>query len=688
MNVKRPPDDDGKSADDGKAAPIHATQEQALDALLCEAYGASSPPDLSSAILSRLNDYSATSDCASVSDSGIQIAARPSARHASTRRRNRTSKRRYLAVIAAISALAASVAFVFFIRGFDQQTPIATKPTQSGSQQIADTGTTNQTIQQNTANLIVVDSPNDTQSLPNQGQVKPAAEPIRRGVPMIVQNDPSLETNQTDNIESTAQADSPKRTAVRVPIENVASQLQQNWQKYWQATGVTPSTDASAAEVADRMKQILGVQLSADSITNPKGVRNELVSEDVSREIALRWLASVTGNSADRLESNQFSALVDDAASAFRADEPLDERLIQWIRGDSDATSSFYNAFANDGHDSLVRQLASVTMDVDLRCTKCHDAMIEGNGRQESYWSFSSFLLHGLKRSRDGSWSVLAKDQASSKASFYELPDGRQRFTQPAVDATWVSNKPADDIANWANGLKRSPELAHGVVNSIWKMVHGRPLRGHVIDTIVAPHHQLLDDMQQQLAQDLIDSDFDVARTLALVITSPPSHRSVPNALLSKNLLMASDDVVRQSMQTVDAFAAALPIKADLPLSGRLAVAMKSVGGSLKDLEGGDQLLANIGASTSTKNDNRRNNQPTRETSGDDYPAKANQLPVQWLSSIKSYENQVRHLGYLANHENLPQSVMETAEALRDANASEPSKDYLALNRVWWLVRP
>jgi hypothetical protein len=310
--------------------------------------------------------------------------------------------------------------------------------------------------------------------------------------------------------------------------------------------------------------------------------------------------------------------------------------------------------------------------------------LIEGNGRQESYWSFANFLQNGVKRSREGKWSVVSADPLSSKPSFYELPDGRQRLVQAKVDAAWVSSQPADTVALWAKNLEQSPELARGIVHSVWQMVHGRPLRAHVIDTVTAPHHRLLDELQQQLADDLLKSDFDIARTFALALTSPPSHRSIPAPLLAENQLMASADAVRDSMHAVDAFAAARPTHRQTSLRNRLAIAMKSSGRTLNDLDGPNQLLANIASEESASRKRKNANVSNQAIEGFDFPTKADELPAQWLSSIKSYDSRVAHLGYLANQTQLPSAVTEASKVLRETNRDEP----LALQRVWWLIRP
>lgn len=67
-----------------------------------------------------------------------------------------------------------------------------------------------------------------------------------------------------------------------------------------------------------------------------------------------------------------------------------------------------------------------------------------------------------------------------------------------------------------------------------------------------------------------------------------------------------------------------------------------------------------------------------------DFPARASELPVQWLKLIKDERSRVDHLAYLAGMSELPANVQDTVEAMHEAEV-DPS---LLLHRVWWLVKP
>jgi hypothetical protein len=80
-----------------------SNHEQAFDALLAEAFDAASPPDLSSTILSRLDEP------APQLDQAIRVSSR-------SRVGESSSRKRYLGIVAGIAAIAASITVVALVR--------------------------------------------------------------------------------------------------------------------------------------------------------------------------------------------------------------------------------------------------------------------------------------------------------------------------------------------------------------------------------------------------------------------------------------------------------------------------------------------------------------------------------------------------------------------------------------------
>ena len=67
-----------------------------------------------------------------------------------------------------------------------------------------------------------------------------------------------------------------------------------------------------------------------------------------------------------------------------------------------------------------------------------------------------------------------------------------------------------------------------------------------------------------------------------------------------------------------------------------------------------------------------------------DFPGRASDLPVQWLTLIEEEKSQVEHLGYLAGMSDVPGNVLQAADLMRARDISTE----LMLHRVWWLLRP
>jgi hypothetical protein len=196
-----------------------------------------------------------------------------------------------------------------------------------------------------------------------------------------------------------------------------------------------------------------------------------------------------------------------------------------------------------------------------------------------------------------------------------------------------------------------------------------------VIDPINAPHNDALDRLESNLVDDLIQSRFDVARMLSLIIAAPVTSRGVPAVLLPENALVADEAEVNQAMETVDAFGATLPPRPSLRRSERVAQALRSVGASLG--VDGQPFVAQIG-----ENGNQRARPGKVENLAADFPQRTSSVPVQWLRRIKDYSSQVDHLAYLGGLSRVPKTVLQAAEVTREVEDENTS-----LHRVWWMVR-
>ncbi len=640
--------------------PLTPIQEQALDALLSEVHGQSVPPDLTNEILASLSKLPQRSAL----PAGI-VCADDSLTRRSVARPAPLGKPVAIAT-ALITVLAASLLVAVVVKhnrqtGEDDSLQVATLQRGEISHQLSpDSGSSGE-------------APKEVASGPRRLNTEE--------VPLAVDTPDAASESEGGSLPG----ESP-RSASRTEIATlVSASAAADLTDYWNAIGIVPTPEANRDETIRRLAVALGVKLPAKSLADPELIQLELGRPRIARSIAGQWLQQITQGGLARLKPEAQERLIGEVAQSIRSRSRLDGVLANWISGDSPNMPAFYTAVSSGGEDQMVRRLASLTMNVDLRCVQCHDALIEGSGRQEDYWSFAAFLRKGLAH-KGSAWKIQTS-AAPSPPLFYALPDGRQRVAEPGIAGRWLrQQKPITNISEWSNELVSSPELASGIVNSLWELVHGQPLQGRVVDTITAPHHESLDRLEQRLADDLVESRFDVGRTLALIIASPATFRTVPQALLAENNLASATDL-HAAMQSVNAFAATVPPSSGLPLVQRIDVAMQRIGARIDGANGKSVLAQGSGESSNAGKASAGTGKAAanvRPKKGSDFPGRATSLPVQWLAAIDDQESRAKHLGYLAGMSKVPKSVIDAARLIREAS----DDDELALNRVWWLVRP
>lgn len=642
-------------------------EEQALDALLDEMLGKSGPPDLSRQILMRLQE-STEEGFVDRHPSGVTPIVPSRDSRARTSGENR-SKTPVFAAVALLAALAALFAVA-----------VALQPDHS----LDESGIAKQGSTPDSNNVELADSSTSRPEgnrydarLPGREDRKPP-----RGIPMMVET-PRQEEKQSIPEQTTPNL-VPQTPASLQAAKLVSEQLNTELRGYWNAIGIEPSADATSDEVVARLKTTLGIEVSPKVLADAELLQSELVRRQVARALASRWLKQITDNGIQRIDANDRDGLINELTSSFQSKRPFDKILASWIDGSSEQALAFYAALAAgprhaNGSQAMSRRLASLTMNVDLRCTRCHDSLIKGDETQQDYWSFAAFLQRGISRNADGEWKIDAPLK-KEKQLFYDLPDGRRRVAEPGVASRWMDSDDVDSIAkigDWSTRLLGSPELARGVVNSLWQLVHGQPLQGRIVDPISAPHNEALDQLEEKLTQDLLVSQFDLARTLSLIISSPATRRAVPEPLKPENVWVSNESDAKSAMNAVDAFAAALPPRVELSMNQRIDQSLRAIGAKI-DVDG-RPFVAQVG-NASQKGSVRL----VEKSLSADFPARASELPVQWLKLIKDERSRVDHLAYLAGMSELPANVQDTVEAMHEAEV-DPS---LLLHRVWWLVKP
>ena len=641
-------------------------EEQAIDALLDEMLGKVESPDLSQKILFRLHETPAEVKT-------FVPRKEPIAEIGENR-----SKMPVKAVFAVIATLAAMFAAAVALQ------PVHDLP--KGKALIAGNDSASGESGARAADALenLAGNPIDHDGAVEEVKPESPKRQPPRGVPLVVESRPPKDP-QPSLSESTPPDLGPRSFATLEAVELVSEKVDEELRDYWDAVGIETSADASRQDVASRLRAVLGTEISPEAIFDAERLQTDLSRPQVARSVARRWLMQITGGGIQRIKPEARDGLINEVTTNFQSKRKFDKTLSAWIDGTSKNSLAFYSAVSAGpkhlgGHDAMTHRVAALTMNVDLRCTRCHDSLIKGNGTQQDYWSFAAFLRRGVKRTAEGGLEV----DPSSKAVqplFYDLPDGRQRVAEPAVAQQWMkspADQPIEKVSQWARQMVGSPELARGVVNSLWQLVHGQPLQGRIVDPISAPHNEALDRLEEKLTQDLLDSQFDVARTLALIIAAPATRRAVPKPLQPENAWVSSDVEYRKAMNAVDAFAASLPSGVNQSLNQRVDESLRAIGAKI-DLNG-RPFVAQVGAASDGETDKGM----PASTLSSDFPARANSLPVQWLKLIEDEQSRIDHLGYLAGMSDLPPNISGAVDAMHAAKLDSN----LLLHRVWWMIKP
>jgi hypothetical protein len=224
--------------------------------------------------------------------------------------------------------------------------------------------------------------------------------------------------------------------------------------------------------------------------------------------------------------------------------------------------------------------------------------------------------------------------------------------------------------------------VALSLVNAFWELLHDHPLTSSVIDPVAPPQNESLKRLQRRLAEDLLASDFDVARMMALMVTSPSFRRTVPEVLDGDQLLLAGEAEREAAMRQIGAFAGMLPRRRSFGMTQRLAFVLRAAGSNVDPIVTDSiAVLSQADESVSAKRSGKASqNGPPQPPN--DFPIRGEALPVQWLAGIDNDDERLRHLVYLAGRTRVPPAVKQAAEAMR----RQKVEDKLALQRIWWML--
>ena len=632
---------------------INQADEQAFDALLAETLGGLNPPDLSGIVLDRLESDSQVR----IDDFVIETALADAPLKA-------THPKMRWSVLTTFAAVAATLLWLMVGINSDTDGDTATKTASDPSPTAG-----NET-------LVEVEKNDESRNVPDKKPAKPL-----RGIPLLVDDDPTSERSQSDG----SAINVVQSTGDLPGLDAIARDLHDAFFQYWDAVGVEPTKAMSDQEATQRLAGRIDLRLPEELLGDPDGMQVYFTSESNAAQLASAWLRQITREGVRRISEQDRESLNLELAKCIEGSHSFDRTLLSWIEGQNPRSAAFHQAMGSPGKVSTVNHLAKLTMNVDLRCVRCHDSKIDGNGQQAEYWQFAALLKSAVpNKSAKVNGQKQENERKQNSGIFYELTDGRQRLAEPGVSPKWVGqsdDRRVQSVKEWADALSGSKALAHGVVNSLWEFVYGMPLDGRVVDPVTAPHDAILESIEERLARDLIQSNFNIARTLALVIAAPVSRRSVPEIFGDGNSALVSSEERAVASDSINAFAASAPVTKRMTIARRVDQAARSIGVKIDATNPAFVAQANNSSSTPSRNGVKDKTLSVK----DDFPTNGEQLPVQWLKLLPLQQSRLDHLAYLAGYDDLPSEVRELVEMMEEDTEKDRN---LTLQRVWWMIRP
>ncbi|MCC9655812.1 hypothetical protein [Rhodopirellula halodulae] len=680
MNTTPSPAD---SHDDG---PEHQGSESArddamLDLLLQEALGGPAPPDQTRLILGRL--------------SLEESASRTSRKNAAGKRSSGASKKLSpaIVIIGTAAALLLCVGIGVGVKYRLDRAALANTtegssggtatPGGSGSSD-SDTNRPGSAIASGTSTGRP-SAPADPTTTPPK--TRPRSKPIElAGSPSelapafpLTENAESVPSGEQSNTDRERQSVRPRPAPQ--PITLVSRQLDDRWQSHWKRLGVQPtaerSHEAQQKEFADR----LGVAIPAEVIGDVEATRRALQSEANRSVISERLVMAFLGKANDQA-AEQLSGVLQRGTG-------LDQLISGWMLPTSNSPSDSADEGKNSKaanpwlrllepanlHEVTVKT-ASLTAHQDLRCQRCHEVPNAGDKvpTQSDYWSFAAGLSAWKQPSR-------AKQDV-----FYDTADGRQRMaTKPS---------PAS-MQRWARDLVGSRRLAEGIVSNLFAMVHGTSAMTGPFDLSVAGAVAPPPEMLRPLAEDLLASDFDVLRTLSILVSDVASQRSVPDAMTPQGILLANDDQWQNAVASVHAMAARSPFQRPESVQRRLQLARLDAKPNWPDEKGREALLAqplgselNADGTPKDRQQRRPNESRSREErlqiAAAGYPMRESMIVPAWLERLPDFDSRLNHVAHLAGRLKLSDAEKELALQAREAGDNEA----LIYERLWWIIQP
>jgi hypothetical protein len=614
-----PPNDDElqpiESSMDDRRYDQAGFDDQAFDVLIEEAVGGRAPVDVTESVLRALQERPQSPSLAMTGRS------RGSRDHL---RRKNSSRLRYAALAVAACGM--------IVLGFWANRE---KKPANGGQAIA---SSSETFRDPSTSIPI--APRETNTVDQITKTDQAKRPraLPKPIEFATDTDESFPDAMKIQSDPTVTPTPPLR-----PLTSVSKQLGQSVETYWRSIDVQPTMEADADAWRDRWAQAIGVSRESTRTVYPEQLEDVVrwISQpETASKFADQWLKTIFGKSLTDVSLEARATMRSQISDSITGKNKLSNVVQDWM---ADPEHPF---IATDGQivgdqKVCVKRVATLALAADLRCSGCHDGLVDRRISQADHWSIASVIAN------------------TGKDVFYETIDGRRRLAEKKMPAAF-------------SNVSRS--LAAGTIQTLWATAFKRPPSGSVVDD------PALQSLRTTLIDDLLSSEFNLSRTIALMITSPAGRRTVPE--IYQDGSWATSDRSTAERQ-IDAFAAAPPIAPPSDIGQRTAFNLQSIGRKL-DRSEDRSLLAQIEVQTTKESSAVFDSARSKSLPFSwDYPDRLTVMPATWLETIDDESQRMRHIAYLDGYSELPTEVTDAAAEMKKANLSES----LRLSRIWWLMQ-
>ncbi len=656
----------GKNAGDIELA------DAMLDVLLMEVLAGQSPPDQRERIIDRLQQP--------IVPSVVTTTQKPNTRSSSRNRRSSgdrgVSSRKLTWVTAAMLLVCAGVTVAVRYQG-DAMVAKDEHAQQGDSAEAVSAGRTNRPAS------------NPTTPVPSTFPENVPPPPIALADASSNADDANPDATEVfrDANSQPLIASVPSPKPASKPLTLVSTSMSNHVNQYWERIGVQPTKQLPADHVAKRLSDRLGVKVEPQAVGNTEAMLSLLSRPKNTESLARPVLAAISSRRDASLTRPVDQQMVAQVEKTLHQGRGFDRLIVSWFvepaksevtTGDEHADEADTGGVPSIGellqpigqHEAIV-STAALTLGADMRCVRCHDLPTSGRdaiGSQHEYWQFAANISPGL------GWKMNGKT-----GWFYDTIDGRRRLAE------------ANLSPDWPRSLVGSRPLAEGLVGAMWEMVHGRPLTSAPYDLSGSADDSDLQRLRNELTNDLIANDFNLLRTISLIMTDSIVGRSTPDAMTSSGLLTASSEQWIQAVTAVEAFAAAPPESMPLSRHDRVNLVLAELPSAGSVASGSSLLAQPLGAGdigfeelSGPKKFLPAEIPKPSPAMVAGLPARATIVMPAWMDKLPDFDSRLEHIANLAGLSKVPTRVKTLAEQMRAADLNET----LILQRIWWIIRP